>query len=285
MIYISSACIGNKNIFLTLEELKNNSIRNIELTGGTDYKSDLNINLLSFKKSNNINILLHNYYPPPKSHFVKNLASLDKNIFNKSFEHSIAAIELTSKLGGDKYGVHAGFLIDMETNELGQIIKKKKLLNKEIAVEKFIYAISLLTEIAAENNVKLYVENNVISHSNFLNFNANPFLLTCLKDYKELNKLIEFNLLLDVAHLKVSSNVLGLNFNNEMDSLMDLTDYVHISDNDSFADQNKGLSENGSMYKLLKKYNYHKKTITLEIYEDINVVNESYELINKMINS
>ena len=54
------------------------------------------------------------------------------------------------------------------------------------------------------------------------------------------------NLLVDVAHLKVSANSLGLDYFGELEKLFQLADYVHLSDNDGYSDQNNGFNKNSS---------------------------------------
>ena len=86
-------------------------------------------------------------------------------------------------------------------------------------------------------------------------------MLANFKDYKELYNLINFNLLLDVGHLKVSSKTLGLNFENELNSLMAISKYIHISDNDGLSDQNQVIKPNTFLYNYLKMVKLHNKIV------------------------
>ena len=56
---------------------------------------------------------------------------------------------------------------------------------------------------------------------------SNPLLLTDVQSYKELKK-FNFNLLLDLAHLKVSCRSLNLDFIQQANYLINETDYIHL---------------------------------------------------------
>ena len=77
MIYISTACVRHKKISDSVKELAENGFLNIELSGGTDYYEGYIDDLLELQKKYKLNYICHNYFPPPKEHFVlaKNIAS------------------------------------------------------------------------------------------------------------------------------------------------------------------------------------------------------------------
>ncbi|AGF51735.1 slr2110 [Synechocystis sp. PCC 6803] len=105
--------------------------------------------------------------------------------------------------------------------------------------------------------------------------------MTDYQGYLELQQYLNFNLLLDVAHLKVSCNSLGLNFDEQLDKLLPLSNYVHLSDNDGKHDQNQGFTQDGELLHKLKKYDFTGKTITLEIYHQVETIQEQYQLIKQ----
>ena len=98
MIFVSSSCIKNKLIKSSVEELAINGFKNIELSGGTEYYDNFENDLLDLKDKYSLNYRCHNYFPPPKKHFVLNLASLDNISFNNSFEHLKNVISLSKNL-------------------------------------------------------------------------------------------------------------------------------------------------------------------------------------------
>lgn len=284
MIYISSSCVKNSTIKQSIEELVSNNILNIELSGGTQYYTDIEYDLLSLQTKYDLNIICHNYFPPPKENFVLNLASLNDEIYEKSIQHLIKSINLSKKIGASKFGFHAGFFMDISTNEIGKKISNKKLFDKNECLQQFIKAFTILKEEAGTLN--LYIENNVYSKTNFNTFqNNNPFMLCSHQDYLNLKKEIDFNLLLDVAHLKVSSKTLNLNFKEELEKLIICSDYIHISENDSLHDLNLGFNNSSEIICELNKYDLQNKDFTLETYTKINDIMNNYSVLRKMINN
>ena len=284
MIFVSSSCIKSKNILSVIETLSRHGIRNIELSGGTNPISNLEENLLKCLKEKSLNLRVHNYFPPPKEDFVINIASLNNEIYAKSIEHCIKAINLSKKIGSPAYSVHAGFLIDPGVKEigLGKTLKKRSFYDENEAVEKMKKSLSIL-KLEAGNKIKLYVENNVLSYSNFAKYKNNPMLLCDLASYKKLKKKMEFNLLLDIAHLKVSCNTLKKDFKKESDYLLDQTDYIHLSGNDGMEDSNKSLINDYEIQNILKLKNFKNKTLTLEIYENIDEILNSQNYLKELI--
>ena len=284
MIFVSSCSVKSKYIKDSIIQLAENGIKNIELTGGTNYYDDYLNDIIELKEKYNLNYQVHNYFPPPAEHFMLNLASLDKNMYQNSIQLCRSAIDICKKIGCDKYGVHAGFLIDFSANEAGKKIKYRKLYDREEALNKFANAIQELNEYAGKE-VKIYIENNVLSKTNADTYQGrNPFFLTDKNTYKELSERARFNLLLDLAHLKVSTNSLNLNFQDEVRHLIQFTDYLHISDNDGMHDQNFDINSDSEMFGLLKKLNLSNKTITLEVYNGIDSIKRSIDLLSGICN-
>ncbi|GAB1536512.1 hypothetical protein ADMFC3_21430 [Geovibrio sp. ADMFC3] len=282
MIYVSSSCVYCSKIGDSVEELASKGFRNIELSGGTEYYDGFEQDLLELKDKYNLNYLCHNYFPPPKEHFVLNLASLDDGIFNKSIEHLKKAVSLSAILGASKFGFHAGFFIDINTAEIGRKISRKAINNAEKALHRFIEGYNEILNYS--KGVKLYLENNVFSGANYATYEGeNIFMLCCSEAYHELSKKISFNLLLDVAHLKVSSQTLGLDFNEELNNMLTLSDYVHVSSNDGVSDLNLSLVKDPVLIDMLKKHGIGGKDVTLEIYEDIGSLKDSYDVLKELV--
>lgn len=278
MIYISTSCVKADTIKDSIEKLLKKGFKNIELSGGTEYYDDLQKDLINFKKNNDVNFLLHNYFPPPKKHFVLNLASLNKKTFNMSIEHYKKSLDISNNLEAKIFGLHAGFLVDPNLNELGKSIEKKKMYNKSKAIDQFCNGLEHLLNYAPD--IRICVENNVFSDKNKKTFESNPFLFTDYDSYIELSEKLDFNILLDVAHLKVSCKSLSLPFLEQLNNLAQISDYIHISDNDALSDSNKYVTEDSEMYKALSKINLKGKILTLEIYEDLTRILSSYKLFS-----
>lgn len=282
MIYVSSSCIKSKTIKDSIFFLAENGIKNIELSGGTDFYNGLQNDLIVLKSKYELNYLTHNYFPPPKEHFVLNLASLDKKNWQNSIDYFKNSIELSLKLGVSKYGIHAGFYLDPQVCELGRAFINRNCSNKKLALEKFVKGYEIIKNFVG-NEIYLYIENNVLSFDNYRNYTFNPFMLTTFEEYEELKTLINFNLLLDIAHLKVSTNTLNLDFEAELEKLLPHTNYIHLSDNDGKNDLNLGIENNLELCALLKKNPLKSKIITLETYIPIPEIKRNIEILKSII--
>ena len=278
MIYISTSCVKHNKIKDSVEELAENGFQNIELSGGTEYYENFETDLLELKDKYNLNYRCHNYFPPPKKPFVLNLASLNDETFQMSFDHLKKVVALSSRLGADKFAFHAGFFIDIKLSEIGKKLSRDNLFNEKRAIKRFCSAYEIVKKQA--KNVSLFIENNVFSKTNAETYDGeNPFMMTNFNEYKSLKEKIDFNLLLDVAHLKVSAKTLGLNWESEFENMMSVSSYIHVSDNDSFHDLNSQLTKNSSLLSMLKQSDTKNKDFTLEIYDEMNAIKKSYEVL------
>lgn len=281
MIYISSSCLKGKNISEVVEQIVQYGFKNIELSGGTKYYENLESDLIELKERYDLNFLIHNYFPPPQEDFVLNLSSTNTEIYNRSIELVQNATDLARKLKVQSIGFHAGFLVEPKVKELGNQFAERSLVPKNYGLEKFTEALNLVYN--KQREIKIYIENNVLSRANYAAYkNVNPFLLTNEEDYWELYSKVQFNLLLDVAHLKVSCTTLNRDFESELSNLIVRTDYIHVSDNDGFTDSNKPLKENSEMYEILSRFDLRDKIITLEINQDIDGIIKTHELLNNI---
>lgn len=282
MIFVSSSCVKHKNIKKSVEDLAENGFKNIELSGGTEYYENFEEDLLELKYKYDLNYRCHNYFPPPKIPFVLNLASLDDETFKKSFHHLEKVIALSQRLEADKFGFHAGFFIDIKLDEIGKKLSKDKLFDREKAIDRFCKSYEIIKK--KTNKLSLYIENNVFSISNAKTYkNTNPFMMTSFNDYKALKKKIDFNLLLDVAHLKVSVNTLKLNFEEEFTNMIRECKYFHISDNDGLHDTNNELTKTSNLLPVLEKSDIKDKDFTLEVYDGMRAIKNSYSVLSKVI--
>ncbi len=279
MIYVSSSCVKADTIQSAVLFLVKEGFRNIELSGGTKYYDDFAEDLLGLKRKYDLNFLVHNYFPPPKQDFVLNLASLDKEIFNQSLKHLKKGLEFTRLLGGKRFGFHAGFYVDRPVCELGKVFSRSSLYDKDKAINKFCHGFDLLKH--KFNDIKIYLENNCYSSSNFNNYGDDiPFMLLSLDDYQNFKSKIDFNLLLDIGHLQVSSKTLGLVFEKELQKLFKESDYIHISGNDALHDQHLGLIKGNGLGKKIRNLSWDNKIITLEVYQGIEALKETYSIIS-----
>jgi len=282
MIYVSSSCSKQKKIGHAIQELAEHGFHNIELSGGTEFYEGYEEDLFGLKEKYHLNFLVHNYFPPPKEDFVLNLASLDDAIYEKSLAQLRKAIRLASLLGVDKFGFHAGFYVDIAVGEIGKAVSARRLYDTKQAYERFCKGFNLIKKESKE--IQIYIENNVYSKTNYSIYGLqNPFMLTSPAGYRELQERIDFKLLLDVAHLYVSSQTLGFDFDLYLDQMVMETDYIHLSDNDGYHDQNAAFTSNSKLLNKIKKKHLSNKTITLEIYTGLDGLRKSFDRISNIV--
>lgn len=282
MIFVSTGGIKEATAYNTALTFIENGITGIELSGGA-YEE---IILSKYQKLlESASFQVHNYFPPPKNPFVFNLASPNNLISEKSISHAKNAIKLSAALERPIYSFHAGFLLDPEVSELGKRISTPHINDRNECLDLFLENVASLSEYASKNNVQLLIENNVISDRNIKSFGEDPFLMTTPKEAKFVmeNTPSNVNMLLDVAHLKVSANSLGFD-RLEMFSACDhWIKAYHFSDNDGKSDTNNSVDVDSWFWPhIKKKENYY----TLEIYNlDMNDLKEQINITNDKLYS
>ncbi len=283
MIFVSSNIAPSNKIADQIRILANAGLSNIELTGGTDYYDGMVDDLKELKERFGLNYRLHNYFPPPKKHFVFNLASLDRAIADASIEHAKRAIDLSRQLESLKLAFHAGFFIPLGSEEIGKDISSRKLYDEEEAVNCFVGNLQSLQTFAGDE-FQIYIENNVVSVRNLERFpERSPSMLNNYQDYIDLKKQVDFSLLLDVAHLKVSCRAQGLLFEEQLYKLVECTDYLHVSDNNAIEDQNLALRGDSELYRLLETRRFTGYDITLEVFDHVSEVKESHSVLKRIV--
>lgn len=277
MIYLSTGgfnfLTGSKTASLFLE----NGISSIELSGGK-YDENALDDLLAL--SSYCDLQIHNYFPPPKDAFVFNLASTNEVISEKSLNHSFQSVDLAAKLGCEVYSFHAGFLLDPNVCDLGKKISLQNLQERDSGIRLFIDRVNEISNYAKRKEIKILLENNVISNSNMKHFETNPFLMTNHFETIEIMNSTDKNvgLLVDVAHLKVSSTSEGFCRNQYLESTADFTCAYHLSDNDGLSDSNGPIKSNSWFWPYIRKdLNYY----SLEVYnQDIETLKKQVELVD-----
>ena len=120
-LYFSTGGYKNFKTEEAVNQLINLGVKNIELSGTMYSPNNVDILKKNFEK---IKFQVHNYFPPPKDPIVLNLASLDDDVFNKTYVHILNALKTCKELGSDFYSFHAGFLCDLKVSEIGKRVEK-----------------------------------------------------------------------------------------------------------------------------------------------------------------
>ena len=262
MIYVSTGGLKNSTGLSTSKYFASNKINAVELSGGLPDMCQLK----SLKKLNSyIKFQIHNYFPPPHTPFVFNLASLNSYIGNRSYKHVETAMQWALELSTPVYSFHAGFLIDPAVNELGNRVASKELFDRNQAMVLFLERVCALAKRADQLGVSLLIENNVLSFNNYIEFKGNPFLMATADECKYVmdNTPYNVNLLIDVAHLKVSAKTLDFNPTEFLEKCEPWIQAYHLSDNDGSKDSNEKISRNSWFWPYIKRgLDYY----SLEIY-------------------
>lgn len=280
MIYVSSACIKKHNIEEVIHELAKNDIRNIELSGGTDYYSNLVSDLEQLKQIHNLNYVCHAYFPPPKEPFVVNLASCNDQIYKQSINHYVQCIEMLKRIDCKVLSIHAGFLVEIGTDEIGKKLNSRVVYDEGKAYDRFCTAYEYIAKLCSKNDITFYLENNVLSAESYQQFDYhNYMMMTDYASIMEMKKQLNFNLLLDLGHLHVSSTTLGLDYTQECNKLKEYVKWLHISENNGVFDEHKPLRSDSRIIEEFCKMYSPGLNVTLETVGSIEEILESVELI------
>lgn len=261
-IYASTGGLKHQSAFATAKDFLAAGITSIELSGGT-FTPTLLEDLKTLRKDCHFQV--HNYFPPAQEPFVFNLASQNQQLRDVSIAHVKQAIRWATELEHARYSFHAGYLLDPDPAELGKRIAKRRLFDREAGLATFIEQVSALAQYAQTQGVDLLIENNVLSAGNYREFEGDPFLAATPEEALLVmqNTPDNVNLLVDVAHLKVSAQTLGFD---PVEMFRMCAPYIkayHLSDNDGTRDSNESITRDSWFWPYLKSdLDYY----TLEIY-------------------
>lgn len=283
MIYVSSACRKNDNIGSIIQEYIKYGIKNIELSGGTGHYDMIEDDLMTLKHKYGVKYACHAYFPPPKIPFVVNLASCNEVIYQRSIDHYIRCIEMLRYIDCPVLSIHAGFLLEVSTDEIGKKISNKTIYDKKEAYERFFDAYRYISKSCADNGIVLYLENNVLSAENYRECGYhNHMMMTDYDSIMEIHRELGFNLLLDLGHLYVSSNTLKLDFSEQCSMLKKHVKWIHLSDNDGIHDGHKPLRPDSTIMKGFNKIYDPSINVTLETKGSMEEILAGMELIEDL---
>ena len=280
-IFVSSTCFKSRDLQEIISLCESHKISNLEISGNIKYQSSNNL-IKIFEKYKHFNFRFHNYFPVPKNPFVINLAHSET--ISKSLSNIKKAMSLSSKYGGNIFSFHSGFLFNPNFKNLGGLQNQFQEIKLDEAYKNFETSIKDLYRYNIENNIILCIENNVVEKHNYIK-NHNRYLFSFLSDSRFIRQLItkyKIKILLDLAHLKISANVLGFDKNNFIDKYLDHIKIVHMSENNGLTDQNFPLNSDTWFWKKIK---WHKlEYISLEIKNcTIKEIKDQIKLVSEMI--
>lgn len=282
MIYVSSACVRAEKIVDVLHMYSDAGIENIELSGGTVFYSELEDDLQYYAQKKNMNYVCHSYFPPPKKDFVVNLAACNDKIYRQSIDHYKNCIEMLKRMECRVLSIHAGFFVEIAPNEIGRTLSNDVIYDKGKALDRFCSAYQMIDNICKQSGIRLYLENNVLNQDNYERFGMeNLLMLTDYEAYKELRSQLEFDLLLDLAHLHVSAKTLNKNYEEQCADFAPYVKWVHMSENNGIVDQHKPLAEGSEITKMYQKYFNGDIPVTLETNGNVQEILHSIEVLRR----
>ncbi len=214
----------------------------VEFSSGFPYDKDM---IRFFTETETVR-LAHNYFPAPEIPFVMNLASTNPAVRDRSIAHCLQGLELTRIARASCFSAHAGFCIDPSPEQLGKPMDVNVPIDRGENWRLFTDAIDKVLLKASELGLSFLIENNVTAPFNLRSDGQEALL--CSTPY-ELVRLVQeigasnFGLLLDTAHLKISSAALGFNANEAVGAIEPYINYIHHSDNDGSNDSNDSIAD------------------------------------------
>ena len=282
MIYVSSACVHAEKIGDVLYMYSNAGIENIELSGGTVFYPELEDDLKYYAQKKKVNYVCHSYFPPPKKDFVVNLAACNDKIYWQSIDHYKNCIEMLKRLECRVLSIHAGFFVEIAPNEIGKALSNDVIYDKGKALDRFCGAYQMIDNICKQSGIRLYLENNVLNQDNYERFGMeNLLMLTDYEDFKELQSQLEFDLLLDLAHLHVSAKTLNKNYEKQCADFAPYVKWIHMSENNGIVDQHKPLTEGSEITKMYQKYFNEDIPVTLETNGNVQEILHSIQVLRR----
>ena len=237
--FVSTSCLSrNYSYSKTLDIYDDLGINNVELGVCTEPGMDL-----KSLKDYAFHYIIHQYFPPPEKPFFINLASQDEHILRRSRDQIIKSIDFCSDFNINFFSFHAGFRVDPDMNLRFSF---DNISEYESSFNIFKGSIEKIVDYAERMDVKIAIENNVLSEYNLID-GKNKLLLMCeLCEFERLfNEIDSKNLgvLLDIGHLKVTSNLLKFDAEEFIDKLKDKIFAVHVHENNGRVDEHRCFRE------------------------------------------
>lgn len=227
-VFASTSCLpGGKDLWETLDRYQRVGITAIELGTAAPLARD---NLAERLRAMGLDLLVHNYFPPPEQSFVLNLASPDEPVRSRSLQFVADSLQLSAELGAPFYSVHAGFVVDPVGFD-GQsfAFPPVEADAAESAMPRFTASVSEAASIATSLGVRLLIENNVCREEH------RGLLL--LQETEEFVSFLDqpgvevVGVLVDTGHLNVSAHTLSFDRVKFIRRLAPRIGAVHLHDN------------------------------------------------------
>ena len=239
--YVSTGAFRTRDLPEILEAAAGAGLHRLELSSGVAFRPDLRDGVRRYLGRPH-RYLVHNYFPPPETPFVLNLASNDPETLARSRAHCEGALDLAAEVGAPFYSVHSGFALHATPEQLGRPLGAAPTFPYEEAYAIFVESVRHLAAYGAGRGVRFLVENNVVAPFNLAR-GENRWLL--MAEAGELLRLARdvasanLGFLVDVGHVNVSARSLGFDRRAFVEAVAGHVAAFHLSDNDGAADDNR----------------------------------------------
>lgn len=227
MIFVSTSCLkGTRRLDEILEIYAGHGIKNIELGSGLEYVED--VGGLLGRYHDDMNFIVHNYFPPAEEPFIMNLASQDETIRRSSLIICKNAIELCHTFGYGLYSFHPGFRVNRSL-ELSFDMTSASVVSYHAAFENFSRSIEEIIAYAKKRKIDIAIEN--LEHKN------EAYMMTGPEEFEIfLDIFPDVGVLLDLGHLKIASKKLNFSMDEFIKTVDENIFGVHIHENDGVSD-------------------------------------------------
>ena len=248
--YASTACLpGTEPLPTRLARYREYGIDHIELGAGVIADDAFPASLDGVRG----HTVIHNYFPPPPTPFVLNLASADRIIRTASIDLATRALEKSAMIGAPFYSVHGGFITDPDGFD-GRSFRFPLPPSPECekqALDLFVDSVSRLVEVAEKLSVRLLIENNVCTpelRGKLLFQRADEFVA-----FFDVMPHPALGMLLDTGHLNVSAATFAFNRIAFVDRLQHRVGAVHVHDNNAVEDSHDMVAAGSWVVDVLRR--------------------------------
>jgi len=255
MIFVSTSCLRERSVKKVLQEYAEFGIKNIELGSSHKYEPGIEEFLRTYKRED-VNLIIHSYFPAPEQDFAMNLASQNPEILRKSMEQAKKAIDLCHALDFKLYSINPGMRVNPDPNSFGHGLVYDRIAGYEESFQVFTSSIREICDYAMRFGINIAVENHELSEKNLVRGKNELLIMTEAEEFirlvKEVNKR-NLGILVDLGHLNVTSRTLNFDKDGFVDKLRKYVSIFHLHTNDGLSDQHKPVEASSWGLQILKQ--------------------------------
>lgn len=248
-LYVSTVSVqGDRDLPVVLARLATLGIRRVELSAPHPHLAEEELSaLLGGWRAEGMDFVLHNYFPRPAVDFVFNLGSANPVVRQASIDLARSALALARRIEAPLYGCHAGYLADAAALPSGMFSFDGT--TRVPAGE----CLATVAEVVAEISRGPLPPFGLLIENLFPDESGADFSIACGPgELSELFAAVDdarIGLLLDLAHLKLTCAIRGLDPDRALDDILTAHGHrlraVHISDNDGRRDGHLAVDPQG----------------------------------------